>query len=59
MFNKKVGNIKAEWYSGVLRIPKGEVLEYVHGGYGSKFERDLFITIEKGNVIKEEEVQNY
>ena len=59
MFNKKVGDIKAEWYSGVLRIPKGDVLEYVHGGYGSKFERDLFITIEKGNVIKEEEVQNY
>ena len=25
----------------------------------NKFERDLFITIEKGNVIKEEEVQNY
>lgn len=59
MFDNKKGDIKAEWYSGVLRIPKGEVLEYVHGGYGSKYESDLFITIDKGNVIKEEVVQNY
>ena len=58
MFDNKKGDIKAEWYSGVLRIPKGEVLEYVHCGYGSKYEKDLFITIDKGNVIKEEEVQN-
>jgi len=58
LFDNKKGDIKAEWYSGVLRVTKGEVLEYVHAGYGSKYERDLFITIEKGIVIKEEEVQN-
>ena len=59
MFDNKKGDIKAEWFSGLLRVPKGEVLEYVHGGYGSKYESDLFITIDKGNVIKEEVVQNY
>ena len=58
MFDNKKGDIKAEWYSGVLRVPKGEILEYVHGGYGSTYETDLFITIEEGIVIKEEEIKN-
>jgi hypothetical protein len=38
----------AHWYSGTLRIPMGELLRYVHGGYGSVYERDQFITIRKG-----------
>lgn len=38
----------AHWYSGVLRIPMGPLLRYVHGGYGSVYERDQFITMRKG-----------
>ena len=44
--------VLAHWYSGQLRIPKGKMLEYVHMGYGSTYEEDLFITIEKGVVTK-------
>lgn len=40
----------AHWYSGTLRIPKGKMLEYEHMGYASTYERDLFITLEKGIV---------
>ena len=29
------GMVKADWYSGELRIPDGRQLEYVHMGYGS------------------------
>ena len=41
----------AHWYSGVLRIPQGELLEYVHAGYGSIYEKDLLIDVESGVVI--------
>jgi hypothetical protein len=40
----------AHWYSGTLRVPQGKLLDYVHGGYGSTYEDDLLITIEKGMV---------
>lgn len=41
----------AHWYSGILRIPQGELLEYVHAGFGSIYEQDLLIDIENGLVI--------
>lgn len=31
----------AEWYSGTIRVPQGEVLKAVHHGYETVFERDL------------------
>ena len=40
----------AHWYSGTLRIPQGKMLKYLHMGYGSTYERDLFLEIEKGVV---------
>jgi hypothetical protein len=41
----------AHWYSGTIRIPQGKQLEYVHMGYGSTFERDLLLEIERGLVV--------
>lgn len=41
----------AHWYSGSIRIPQGKQLEYVHMGYGSTFERDLFLDIERGVIV--------
>ena len=41
----------AHWYSGTIRIPQGKQLEYVHMGYGSTFERDLFLDIERGVIM--------
>lgn len=40
----------AEWYSGKLRLPQGDLLKYVHGGYLSIYESDMFLTVEKGIV---------
>lgn len=48
----------AHWYSGTLRIPQGKRLEYVHMGYGSIYERDLFLTLEKGVITKTKVQQN-
>ena len=41
----------AHWYSGTLRIPQGQMLEYVHVGYGSIYERYLMIEIEYGVIV--------
>lgn len=39
------------WYTGTIRIPQGKQLEYVHMGYGSTYERDLFLDIERGVIV--------
>ena len=44
----------AHWFSGRLRIPQGKRLAYVHMGYGSTYERDLFLTLENGVVVAQE-----
>ena len=41
----------AHWYSGTLRIPRGDLINYKHSGYSSTYERDLLVKVERG-VIK-------
>jgi hypothetical protein len=43
--------LPAAWVTGVLRIPRGEPLRYVHMGFESVFERELQLRIEHGVVI--------
>ena len=48
----------AHWYSGTLRVPKGKLMKYVHGGYGSVTERDLFLDIERGRIVRKSVREN-
>jgi hypothetical protein len=48
----------ADWFTGVLRIHKGEVLQYVHMGFGSVFEEEVHVKIEKGLVTKTKTINN-
>lgn len=48
----------AHWYSGELRCPRGKLLNYVHGGYMSTYEEDLFIEVQNGVVVGERLVVN-
>jgi len=57
IFRKKLP-VEAVWFSGVLRIPRGKMLSYVHMGYGSVYEKELYLAFEKGKLIKEEIVDN-
>jgi hypothetical protein len=41
----------AHWYSGVLSIPQGNLVKYVHMGYASVYERDLLISVEQGVIV--------
>jgi hypothetical protein len=43
----------AHWYTGELRCPMGELLNYVHMGYASCYEQDLFVQVENGIVLNE------
>lgn len=48
----------AHWYSGTIRIPQGKLLQYVHAGYGSTYERDLLLDVERGVVVATRVRQN-
>jgi len=48
----------AHWYSGTIRIPQGKQLKYVHMGYESTFERDLFLDVDRGLVVSTRERLN-
>ncbi len=48
----------AHWYSGKVRVPQGKLLEYVHMGYGSVYEKDMFLCFDKGVVTKKEITEN-
>lgn len=48
----------ADWFSGKIRVPQGEMLDYVHMGYASLFERDLILEIKNGELVNEYVVEN-
>lgn len=53
IFSRKLP-VEATWFSGILRIPQGKLLSYVHMGYGSIYEKELLVKIKNGKVISEE-----
>jgi hypothetical protein len=48
----------ADWFTGTLKIPEGKMLEYVHMGYESVYEREIQIRIEKGIVTNSKTIHN-
>lgn len=58
VFPEASGRVFAHWYTGTLRIPQGDRLKYVHGGYASVYEKDLLIDVEKGVIVRTHVQQN-
>lgn len=48
----------ADWVSGWLVVPRGDVLRYVHMGFGSVYERELHLRFEAGVLAETREVDN-
>ena len=48
----------ADWFSGEIRIPQGKMIQYVHLGYKSIFEKDLILNFKKGVLIDEKVIDN-
>ena len=44
--------IFADWFSGVIRISRGNILHYVHMGFGSVYEKELHVEIANGIIMK-------
>jgi hypothetical protein len=43
-------SVFADWFSGTLRVAGGDCVEYVHGGWLSKYEREIYLLVENGVV---------
>ena len=43
----------ADWFSGNIRIPEGELLNKINLGYASVFEKDRILNIKEGILISE------
>jgi len=50
LFPGATGPVKAQWFTGTLMVPQGQQIEYVHMGYGSRYEHYLLLDIDRGNV---------
>lgn len=46
-------NVDVDWYSGILVIPTGERVSYVHLGYGSLYSEYRLFRVEAGRVVAE------
>lgn len=43
----------AKWFTGQISIAMGEMIKYVHGGYASVHEGEMFLLFEKGELVNE------
>ena len=60
LFGSKVvdDRVLAIWFTGRLRVPEGKELRYVHSGYASIYERDIFFDVQASKIIKQETIDN-
>ena len=60
LFGRRVvdGRVLASWVSDRLQVPDGKVIQHVWMGYGSIYERDIFIEVQAGRILKQEIVDN-
>jgi hypothetical protein len=50
--------VLADWFSGEIRIPHGEMIRYVHMGYASVYEKELFLRFVNGKYVSYREIDN-
>ena len=48
----KIEDRKIKWFNGLLTLPYGELVNYVHMGYGSNYENYTLIEMENGKLDK-------
>lgn len=46
------GRIVAGWVNGTLRLAKGNMIYYFHGGFLRNYETEMHITVERGRVVE-------
>lgn len=58
IFPGKTKPMKADWFTGTLRIPRGKPIRYVHMGYQTVYEYDVFLRVDAGKVIDRQTIDN-
>jgi hypothetical protein len=58
LFPDHAKGVFAHWFSSEVRCPFGKMLDYVHMGYGSTFENDLYLTFKKGMLVAKRVITN-
>lgn len=48
----------AEWFSGTIRLPRGELLQYVHMGFGSVYQEEVHVEVARGCVTNSRVIDN-
>jgi len=48
-------NIQVDWYTGLLVLPQGKVVNYVHMGYGSTYQHYTILELNKGVLTQEKQ----
>lgn len=56
LFPGKPVPIQADWHTGVLIVPRGKLVQYVHMGYQSIYERYVVLVLKKGRVVSRVEL---
>jgi hypothetical protein len=49
---------KINWFTGLLIIPNGKQINYIHMGYGSTYENYILLEIRNGNFIEEKRMDH-
>lgn len=50
--------IFADWFTGKIKVPNGDVLRYFHGGFATTYQQEIYISIENGLVVDTVNVDN-
>ncbi len=58
LFPGKTKPMKADWFTGTLRIPRGKPIRYVHMGYQTVYEEEVLLRIEGGKVADRQRIDN-
>ena len=48
----------ADWFSGTIRIEQGRLLQYVHMGYDSVYEKELHLEFREGVLVDSQVIKN-
>jgi hypothetical protein len=58
IFPGKTKPMKADWFTGTLRIPRGKPIRYVHMGYQTVYEEEVLLRVEAGKVMDRQRIDN-
>lgn len=47
--------LNIDWFTGILVLPHGEIVNYVHMGYGSTYENYILLEVKSGRVTGKRE----